>query len=178
MRPAPPLPLVLRGTRGPARADTRVRYAVDVTARKIDRDEWARQVARLVTEETGGNKSRFAALVGVTYKTVNRWLRSEGSVREENVREVARALGISPADLLIQVGYYAEAELRAPRPASQPPTTDIDDDAVRMIVESKLPPNMKRRMLERLRLIREARQTEESDEVRFWIEQARAQGGT
>lgn len=169
LRPAPPIALVLRSARRPVRPDMGVRYAVGVTARKIDRGAWARQVARLIEQESNGNKSRFAAQVGVTYKTINRWLNSEGDVKEENVREVARTLGIKPRDLLVLVGYYDEDELRPP-----PATQGIgDDEAVRMIEESDLPPSMKKRMLDRLQRRRSAERTEEADEVRWWIEQAR-----
>lgn len=167
--PKPPITLTLR-TRVPLRRDTGVHYAGGVAPRKIDREEWARQVAQLVAEETGGNKSRFAAKVGATYKTVNRWLNGEVDVREESVRDVARALGVSTRDLLVRVGYYLDADLDS-APASPDPQSA--DEVVRMVLESRLPPHLQRRMLDRLQRLRESQRTHEADEVRFWIEQAR-----
>lgn len=150
-------------------SDTHVRYADDVAARRIDREEWARQVARLVNEETDGNKSQFAALVGVTYKTVNRWLNCEVDVSEEKVREVASALHIKPVDLLVQVGYYAESDFPAPAPT---PGKTVDDPARRTILATNLPPRMKKRMLQRLEALRAAQREREAEEVQWWIEQA------
>lgn len=153
----------------PLRPDTRVHYAGDVAPRKIDRGEWARQVARLVDQETAGNKSRFGTRVGVTYKTVNRWLNSEVDVSEEKVREVARAFHIHPADLLVRVGYYAAADFTTPPPAS----TDDNDPARKRILATDLPPHMKRRMLERLENLRAAQREREAEDVQWWIDQAR-----
>jgi hypothetical protein len=77
----------------------------------IDRTAWAQLVADLIERETKGKKLPFARLVGRDPRTVDRWLRCEVTVDEESVRQVARALDRSPADLLVQVGYYRHSDL-------------------------------------------------------------------
>lgn len=143
-----------------------------MAARRINRDEWARQVERLIVSETAGNKTKFAARVGVTYKTVNRWLNSEVDVSQENVRAVARALELPPGDLLVRVGYYTEGDFAAPAPVPPPPGGG-PDDVLDLIMTSDLPPSMKRRMIERLSRLRVAQREREAEEVQWWIDQAR-----
>lgn len=144
----------------------RVRYAGAVAARSVDRQAWANVVSQLIAQETAGNKSRFAALVSVTYKTVTRWLNMESDVSEESVRQVARAVGVSPMELLVRVGYYEAADMAAPSDTHPIPP---DDKALQVILEADIPPRVKQRMIQRLQQLRER----EVDEVQWWIDQAR-----
>lgn len=160
----------------------RVRYAADVAEGSIDREAWARVISKLIAQETGtparpeGNKSRFAELVGVTYKTVLRWTQAASDVSEDSVRQVARALHVSPLELLVRVGYYTGADLDAAvQAAGQATSARIDqaDPALRAILEADVPPRVQQRMIQRLQELR-ARETERQvDEVRWWIDQAR-----
>jgi len=142
-----------------------------VGERSVDREAWAEVVSRLINQETAGNQSRFAALVGVTYKTIRRWLKGESDVSEDSVRQVARAVGISPLELLMRVGYYSLSDLDAPTPAEQ---IDAGDDrALQVILEADVPPRVKQRMIHRLQELRRRQAEREVDEVRWWIDQAR-----
>jgi hypothetical protein len=155
------------------RPDMRVRYAAGVAEGSIDREAWAAVVSQLIAEETQGNKSQFASLVGVTYKTVLRWTQQASDVSEDSVRQVARALHTSPLALLLRVGYYTDADLAAAlaaaASAAAPTGVDQDDPALRVILEADVPPRVKQRMIQRLQQMRER----EVDEVRWWIDQSR-----
>lgn len=166
----PPIALRLRVHRL-ARGDIHVRYDVGVGERRVNREAWAEVVSRLINQETAGNQSRFAALVGVTYKTIRRWLKGESDVSEDSVRQVARAVGISPLELLMRVGYYSPSDLDAPTPVEQ--LAAGDDRALQVILEADVPPRVKQRMIHRLQELRRRQVEREVDEVRWWIEQAR-----
>lgn len=170
LRPTPPLALTLR-TLTPLRRDTRVLYADQVAERRIDRAAWAAEVRRLINEEAGGTRARFATLVGIGYKTVGRWLKEEVDVSEESVRTVARALGVVSADLLLRVGYYSPSDL-VTEPAATPAEIAADP-ALREIEDSDFPPHVKARMRARLVELRKQRAAAEVDEVRWWMSQAR-----
>ncbi|MFI2650170.1 hypothetical protein [Micromonospora fulviviridis] len=145
----------------------------------INREAWATVVSQLIAEETGtpakpeGNKSRFAELVGVTYKTVLRWTQGASDVSEDSVRQVARALHISPLTLLVQVGYYTDADLGAAASVVTPAPLDKDDPALRAILDADVPPRVKQRMIERLQELRARDVERQVDEVRWWIDQSR-----
>lgn len=168
----PLLSVVHRSTRLP-RWDTYGRYSQGVAARSIDRTKWAAVVSRLVADETGGNKSRFAALVGVTYKTVHRWMTEASDVSEDSVRDVARALHMSPLELLLRVGYYTEQELDAAVAQERQLAVSEDDPALRVILEADVPPRVKQRMIQRLQQLRSREAERQVDEVKWWIDQAR-----
>ncbi|MCT2281794.1 hypothetical protein M3G91_29785 [Micromonospora chalcea] len=161
------------------RPDMRVRYAADVAEGSIDREAWAKVILQLIDEETEGNKSRFATLVGVTYKTVLRWTQRASDVSEDSVRQVARALHISPLALLVRVGYYTEADLQAAAAATEdaghaiPAGLDRDDPALRVILEADVPPRVQQRMIQRLQQMRQREAERQVDEVRWWIDQSR-----
>lgn len=155
------------------RPDTRVRYATDVAEGSIDREAWAKVINQLIAEETRGNKSRFANLVGVTYKTVLRWTQQASDVSEDSVRQVARALRISPLMLLVQVGYYTDADLGAAAEVTAPAALDQDDPALQAILAADVPPRVKQRMIQRLQELRARDAERHVDEVRWWIDQAR-----
>ncbi|MFI1195480.1 hypothetical protein ACH4T9_19795 [Micromonospora sp. NPDC020750] len=145
----------------------------------IDRESWAKVVSQLIAEETGspakpqGNKSQFANIVGVTYKTVLRWTQGSSDVSEDSVRQVARALHISPLALLVQVGYYTDEDLGAAASISTPAGIDKDDPALRVILEADVPPRAQQRMIQRLQQLRERDAERQVDEVRWWIDQSR-----
>ncbi|MFI6819773.1 helix-turn-helix domain-containing protein [Micromonospora sp. NPDC050187] len=148
----------------------------------IDREAWAKVISTLIAQETGtpakpeGNKSAFAQLVGVTYKTVLRWTQAKSEVSEDSVRQVARALHVSPLELLVRVGYYTGADLDAAVQASGPVDTvriDQSDPALRVILESGVPPRVQQRMIQRLQDLRSREAERQVDEVRWWVDQAR-----
>lgn len=141
----------------------------------VNRQAWAALVARLVDEEAKGNKSRFARLVDVEYKTINRWIRGEVDVSEESVRKVARGLGRSPIKLLIEAGYYSPEDLAEVRPL--PPPDEDMDPVLLAIHDAAIPPHKKvelvDRIIERRNRLRERQQEDEMAEVRWWIQQQR-----
>lgn len=151
--------------------DARVRYAVDVSG-AINREAWAGVVGQLIHDETAGNTTRFAALVGVTYKTVRRWLKQETEVSEESVRQVARAVYASPLELLVRVGAYSAEDLAAPTEARQADAGD--DPALQVILNAAdVAPHMKQRFIRRLHELRAKDAERQVDEVNWWIEQSR-----
>lgn len=113
-RPTPALSFTLRSTT-PLGSGIHARYPLGVTAGGgIDREAWAQVVADLRRDEAKGKTAPFARLIGVDPRTVDRWLRQEVAVKEENIRAVARALDRSPVELLVQVGYYQANEIAPP----------------------------------------------------------------
>jgi transcriptional regulator with XRE-family HTH domain len=147
----------------------RVRYAHDVAKRSVDRAAWAAVVSDLIARETKGNKSRFAQVAGVSYKTIQRWLLQEVEVSEESVRQIADAMVIPALDLLLQAGYYQTGDL-----PSVPATAEaVDDDrALQVILSADVPDRVKRRMIQRLYQMRDQQIERQVDEVKFWIDQA------
>ncbi|HEX6968737.1 MAG TPA: helix-turn-helix transcriptional regulator [Micromonosporaceae bacterium] len=141
-----------------------------MTERTVDREAWARLVAELIDTEAGGNTTQFAKLVGVTYKTVRRWILQETTVSEESIRGVADALHINPGELLVRVGLYQPDELTPP---AAPAPSAADDPALAEILEADVPPRVKQRMIQRLQQLRAQEQQRQVDEVRWWIEQSR-----
>lgn len=100
-------------------------YSACVTEVGIDRAAWAALVADLIDRETRGKKAAFSRLIGVSTRTLDRWLAQEVDVSEESVRSVARATGHSAMDLLVRVGYYHQHEV--PTAASGEP---LDPDVL------------------------------------------------
>lgn len=128
-----------------------VPYAGLVSA-EIDRAAWARVVTQLVQQESAGNKTRFAAAIGVDRKTVTRWVQGDHAVSEESVRAVARALGLPARDLLIQVGYYKATDL--PAVVAEARIAE-EDAAIKLIRESNAPPSLKAELIAHLERLRE-----------------------
>ena len=145
-----------------------VGYSHGVAERRIDRDAWAGLVGKLVTGKSRGNKSAFARTVGVTARTLDRWLAAEVDVSEASVRAVARAFDLDAMELLVGVGYYRAEEVMA----TERREPDPDDEAMRLIIDSDFPPRIKMRMIQRLEELRERDRAREAEEVRWWIEQA------
>ena len=128
-------------------------------------------LTQLIAEEADGNKSAFARMAGTTYRTVVRWLNQEVDVSEDKVRDVARALRISPRDLLVRVGYYHVGELDSATPPT--PEEVAADPALQVIEASGAPPRTKAAWRARLVELRRQRATAEVDEVTFWIQQSK-----
>lgn len=104
--------------------DNNVRYRGHmVDRRSIDRAAWAALIQTLVDSTASGNQTQFAKKVGVTSRTVNRWLKQDVAVDSDNVVHVALALGQNPTNLLVQVGYLTSAE--ASTGGSQPLDPDV-----------------------------------------------------
>lgn len=155
-------------TAATSRWDTHVLYAGGVPGAQINREEWAALIADLLHSETAGNKTKFAELVGVDRKTIARWLAREVAVSEESVRELARALRLQPAEILVRVGYYEAREIREMPPI--PALTASDERAIRMIEESKLSPSAKRQLVELVHRRRAEHEQMRADEVRQLLE--------
>lgn len=86
------------------------------TGGDINRNAWAQLIAGLIQSETKGKKAPFARLIGVDARTLDRWLKREVNVSEASVRDVAKAVGRAPMDVLVQVGYYEVADIAPPTP--------------------------------------------------------------
>jgi transcriptional regulator with XRE-family HTH domain len=128
-RPTPALSFTLKPA-APLGSGAHARYALVVAPDGgINREAWARVVSSLRQEEAKGKTAPFARKVGVDARTVDRWLRQQVAVKEENIRAVARALGRSPMDLLVRVGYYEPGEVAPPTPVDP-----RDDQVVQMIM--------------------------------------------
>lgn len=138
--------------------------------RTINREAWAALLAELIKTESRNKKAAFARLAGVDPKSINLWLARAVDVSEESVRRVARAVGRSPIDMLVQVGYYSAAEVEQ---APAAPVSPENDPALKVILETDLPPRVKQRMIQRLKDLRAAQQEREVEEVRWWIDQTR-----
>lgn len=115
-------------------------------AAQVDRDAWAREVAALIAQEAGGNKSLFGRITGVNPKTIDRWLTQSTNVSADSVRSVCRALRLPVTPMLVKVGYL-EAE-----PSQQASAARLAEDAaaIRTIEAADVPPSLKRELLEHL----------------------------
>lgn len=135
----------------PGTSDMRVGYGVRVVddAAEIDKTAWAALVSTLITSETGGNKAKFATKVGFTPRTIDRWLESQVVVRPQNVTAVARALGRSPVELLVRVGYLSSAEAG---PADQGPLDPLSRRWLAVLGDPNVPDETKHRLREQMRL--------------------------
>lgn len=151
-----------------------VGYSPGMSERRIDRDAWAKVVRGFVDAASRGNKSAFARRVGMTTKTIDRWLASSVDVSEQSVRVVAEALDQNPMDLLVLLGYYRPDEM-----ALAPPTrVDASQDpVVRAILDN---PQLKDS--ERNALVRREVDRIEQDRARrladfeFFLQQREARG--
>ena len=146
-------------TRAYRNGDTAVPYAVGM-AEGIDRAAWARTIRSLLSAETRGNQTRFAQMVGVTPKTVSRWLAGDVDVSENSVRQVARALGLSPVKMLVDLGYYQPDEM----PAGVEPDASVDPEE-QIIRDAGLPPSKQHELIEHLRQMRDRDAQQRADEI-------------
>lgn len=134
----------------PGHTDTKVGYRVRVAdAAEIDRTAWAALISALISSEAAGNQTRFATKVGVTPRTVSRWLESEVAVRPQSVTEVARALGRSPVELLVRVGYLSPNEAAEQGPG---PLDPLVIRWLKVLADPNVPEETKHRLRERMRM--------------------------
>jgi DNA-binding transcriptional regulator YdaS (Cro superfamily) len=138
--------------------------------REINRQAWADEVQRLIRVHARGNQTQFAAMVGVTARTVHRWLNQQAAVSEESVRSVAEAVGVSAMELLVRIGYYTSQEAQAvdaSRLHADVPPPEIpmeDEESIRLIMESDAPADVKDELV---REIRRLQQQHEAERVSF-----------
>lgn len=151
--------------------DTRVIYPQPMVAagREIDRAEWSRVILELLDAEAGGNRTRLAEMVGVTYLTVKRWIDARNTVSEDSVRAVARAFNMSAIDLLIRVGYYQIDEL-APAPAVVGPAKGAPTDEIRDLIDAAaITPSEKRELHKQVALKRAEAEAALKADTERWI---------
>lgn len=129
----PPPPLDIR-TRLSVGLGTHVGYSPGMSPRRVDREAWAKTIRDLVRGVSKGNKSAFARRVGLTTRTIDRWLAAEVDVSEGSVRQVAERLDISGIELLIAVGYYRPEELTLTAPTAP----DVRQDPVIQAIVSSI----------------------------------------
>lgn len=121
-----------------------VGYSLGMPTGRIDREAWADEVATLIRRfdpgpRDPGNKSAFARRIGLTTRTVDRWIAHQVDVSLDSVRAVADALDIGQDEqvqLLSRIGYFT-----TPDRALTPPTyPDPRDDAVirRIMADQRL----------------------------------------
>lgn len=130
-----------------------VAYDSAVSEPKVDRAAWAREVNSLILLEAGGNKARFARLVGgtISTRTVDRWLDESVNVSADSVRAVCISFGLPVAPMLQKVGYLAAGETTAPG-ADRVDELAADLAAIQTIQEAKdIPPSLRRQLLAHLR---------------------------
>lgn len=105
-----------------------VAYSAAMPGGRIDRSAWARVVQRLIVRfDPGpggkGNKSAFARRIGMTTKTIERWISQSHEVKIETVRSVIDALHLNPqesAELLAEIGFHLGARPGYPDPREDP----------------------------------------------------------
>lgn len=106
-----------------------VGYSLGMPGGRIDREAWARELAALITRfDPGGpkgvgNKSAFSRRIGITTRTIDRWLACQVDVSAESVRAVAEALGLPSqerAELLAKIGFWTTVAPVSPDPAKDP----------------------------------------------------------
>lgn len=167
--------MIVRPPGAPVPPVTHVLYPLVVSERKVDREAWAREVATLIAEEAGGNKSAFARRVGVSsVKTIDRWLASSVNVSEESVRAVCRALNLPVAPMLVKIGYIRPNELPTAGPAH---LLEADERAIAAIEAADLPPSLKRELVEHLRQQQAEHERQRLAEIERMIELARRPRG-
>lgn len=172
-RPTPALSFTLKAA-VPLGSGTHARYPLVVAPDGgIDREAWARVVAALRQDETKGKTLPFARKIGVDPRTVDRWLRQQVAVKEENIRAVARALDRPPMDLLVQVGYYQPGEVAPPIPPDP-----RDDPVVQAILADPRLNEDQRTVLVRRELARIKREQEARMADYEWYVQNREERGS
>lgn len=140
--------------------------------RRVDRTEWAAIVTDLLQRESNGNKSAFARLVGVKAGiTVDRWQKGTVEVTDENVRAVARAVGMNPVDLLVRVGYYDADEVNQ---VPSPQLTAADERAIQIIENSDASPALKRKLVKHVHDMRTEHERLRAAEVERMLDVAGA----
>lgn len=153
-----------------------VGYSPGMAERRIDRDAWAKVVQGFVDAASRGNKSAFARRVGMTTKTIDRWLAGSVDVSEQSVRVVAEALGQNPMDLLVLLGYYRPDEIVATPPA---PIDPREDPVIKAILGNGQLSETEKAALVKRELIRiEQDQARRLADYEFYMQQREARGTT
>jgi transcriptional regulator with XRE-family HTH domain len=132
----------------PGNAVTHLPYDLLVADGDVNRDEWAAIVRELLDKHTKGKKATFARLVGVDPKTIEHWLSGAVRVSETSVQQVARAVELSPIDLLIRVGVYSVRQM-------PPVPTEVIDDEQRAVLDLDIDEESKVWLLQQLEAMRE-----------------------
>lgn len=149
----------------------KVRYLVRVSAnggdRRVDRTAWAALVDTWKRTIAGGNQTRLAEILGVTSRTVSRWLNQEVDVSEGNVTAAARAVGRSPIELLVRVGYYDPEEVAAAaisaRPEPGPESADeLEFEITQIMQDNSLPRDVREDMVHYARELLDQQRAEET----------------
>lgn len=149
----------------PPSRDIRVLYSQPVAERKIDRTAWAGITRKILDEEYAGNKTAFGTAIDSDRKTINRWLAEDVDVSEEMVRKVARRHNLSPIDLLIEVGYYGEQDVR-----TEPTGAPADGDEMLQLIEAApITPAQKRELREHVLTRRAEAEAALKAEIERWI---------
>lgn len=128
--------LDLRVTRMSSCGGMHVAYSAAMPGGRIDRGAWARAVQRLILRfdpgpRGDGNKSAFARRIGMTTRTIERWIGQVHEVKIETVRSVIDALHLSPqesAELLAEIGFHLATRPQRPDPREDPVIRQILDD--------------------------------------------------
>lgn len=158
-------------TRTSRYSDTNVLYPQPVAERKVDREAWAHEIATLIQQEAGGNKSAFARTVGLpNTRSLDRWLRREVNVSEESVRQVARALHLPVVEMLVRVGILDVSDAQGPLLDSV-----LEDYETIEIIKNAddISPALRREILAHLAKQREEHERQRRAEVERLLEMAR-----
>lgn len=133
----------------------------------MDRGEWAKAVSELVENEAEhgkyGAKTRFAAKVGVSVRTVDAWIGRTVDVKDANVRGVAAAYDCDEVQLLARVGLISV------------PTREEPDEEVEMILAAPVSSAEKQRHISRLMAMRERDKQRRIEDLRFSLERSAEQ---
>ena len=146
-----------------------VAYSAGVSERKVDREAWARELAALIDQEAGGNKSAFARAVGSNVRNIDRWLARTVNVSEESVRQLCRALGLPVGPMLVRLGYLRQEEVVASEAAA---AVAEDEAAMALIQKADVPPSLRRQLLAHLEAQRAEHERQRLAEVERLIDMA------
>jgi len=110
---------------------------------EIDSAAWAKLLTELLAaaDLTPEQAARPNGPVPANWRSIRRWLSREQGVSAAKVRDVARALGYSPAHALVEVGFLERAEVGLAPPARpQDPLVRRVDTA---LTDQRLPDDVK-----------------------------------
>lgn len=113
-----------------------VGYSLGMPGGRIDREAWAHELTDLIARfdpgpRGDGNKSAFSRRIGLTTRTIDRWLSCQVDVSSDSVRAVAEALCLPArerAELLAKIGFFITTMPAAPDPREDPIIREILDD--------------------------------------------------
>ena len=79
---------------------------------KTNNKPWLLIEAKKRMLDIGMNMSKLAAAVGVSRCTVDRWLRSPGSAKLEDIRDILRVLDYEKSEAALIIAQIAEKSWR------------------------------------------------------------------